>query len=56
MGINSSDKSCCPVFGSFCWKNPVHWFIALAILPFTIKGIHVAVNWFQGAVSAATGN
>jgi hypothetical protein len=27
--------------GGFCWKNPVHWFFGLAVLPFTIDGVKV---------------
>lgn len=38
------NKNSCPVkcpMGGFCWKNPVHWFFGLAVLPFTIEGVKV---------------
>lgn len=33
----ATEKKCC-VFGGFCWKNPVHVAIGLAVLPFTVEG------------------
>ena len=35
---NSCPASKCP-FGGFCWKNPVHWFFGLAVLPFALDGL-----------------
>jgi hypothetical protein len=54
MEDNNTDIVCkpkCSVW-SFCWKNPVHWFIAFAILPFTIKGIQMVVGWVNQAFSS----
>jgi hypothetical protein len=37
------NKTSCPMskcpFGGFCWKNPVHWFFGLAVLPFALDGL-----------------
>lgn len=37
------NKTSCPAskcpFGGFCWKNPVHWFFGLAVLPFALDGL-----------------
>jgi len=39
----------CP-FGGFCWKNPVHWFFGLAILPFTLEGVKVVWDAIKSVV------
>lgn len=40
-------KSSCPVWGGFCWKSPVHWVLALAVLPFTFKGVAMIAGWLN---------
>ncbi len=45
----------CPVTGcGFCWKNPVHVVLFLAILPFALKGVAVAWETVQTAVTTLT--
>jgi len=41
----SNGKSC-PVFGSFCWRNPLQVAALLAVLPWAVK----SVGWLWGAV------
>jgi hypothetical protein len=49
-----SNKSC-PIVGcGFCWKNPVHVVLFLAVLPFALKGINVLWSAVQTAVTALT--
>jgi hypothetical protein len=40
---NMDNKNSCPMqkcpMGGFCWKNPVHWFFGLAVLPFALEGL-----------------
>jgi len=56
MDSTSCEKSGCPVMGGFCWKNPTHWVFALAILPFTVKGLALIANWVHSVISAVAGN
>jgi hypothetical protein len=45
----------CPVTGcGFCWKNPIHAVLFLAILPFALKGLVVAWETVQAAVTTLT--
>jgi len=44
----------CPL-GGFCWKSPTHWFFFLAVLPFTVAGIHMVVNVVNNLVGAVSG-
>ena len=49
----SNGKSC-PVTGGFCWKNPLHAAVFLAVLPWAVK----SVGWLWAgvvSVSAAAG-
>ncbi len=41
----------CPVSCGFSWKNPVHVVLFLAILPFALKGVVVAWETVQTAVT-----
>lgn len=46
----SCSMSRCPM-GGFCWKNPVHWFFGLAVLPFALDGLRVlwgAIKFIAG--------
>lgn len=47
-------KTLCPASCGFCWKNPAHWAVALALLPFTLKGIAVLAAWFNAALATVT--
>lgn len=48
-------KSNCPVTGwGFCWKNPVHVVLFLAVLPFALDGFSTVWNAVQSAFSAMT--
>jgi hypothetical protein len=45
----------CPVTGcGFCWKNPKHLFLFFAVLPFALKGVQVAWETVQMAVTTLT--
>lgn len=45
----------CPVTGcGFCWKNPIHAVLFLAILPFALKGLVVAWDTVHAAVTTLT--
>jgi hypothetical protein len=45
----------CPVTDcGFCWKNPKHLVLALAILPFTLKGVNVLWEAVHTAVTSLT--
>lgn len=45
----------CPVTGcGFCWKNPVHVVLALALLPFALKGLQVAWETVHTAITTLT--
>jgi hypothetical protein len=47
----------CPVTGGcngFCWKNPVHVVLFFAVLPFALKGVQVAWETVQTAVTTLT--
>lgn len=52
MDSKNCSVSKCPVMGGFCWKNPTHWFLALAILPFAVQGVVVLANWVSKALAA----
>jgi hypothetical protein len=36
MSVNNTKS--CPVTGCFCWKNPLHLFAFLALLPWAVRG------------------
>jgi hypothetical protein len=46
----------CPVTNccGFCWKNPVHVVLFLAVLPFALKGVQVAWETVHTAVNTLT--
>jgi hypothetical protein len=54
----ADEKTCetkkCPI-GGFCWKNPTHWFLFLAILPFTVVGVTMVVNVVHNLVGTVVG-
>jgi hypothetical protein len=56
MDTDKCNKSACPIFGRFCWKNPTHWVLAFAVLPFTVKGLALVSNWVHGAISSVSGS
>lgn len=47
-------KSQCPMskcpWGGFCWKNPVHWFFGLAVLPFALEGLKMVWTAIKSVV------
>lgn len=43
--MDSTTCSKCPMLGGFCWKNPMHWFFGLAILPFAISGAKFVLDF-----------
>lgn len=47
----SSFTKSCPVSNGFCWRNPVHVFVALALLPFAAAGLKAVVGWVSSLVS-----
>lgn len=56
--MENTQQTCtkkCPVLGGFCWKNPTHWFFFLAVLPFTVAGVHMVVNVVNNLVGAVSG-
>jgi hypothetical protein len=55
--MENTQQTCtkkCPL-GGFCWKNPTHWFFFLAVLPFTVAGVHMVVNVVNNLVGAVSG-
>jgi hypothetical protein len=46
-------KSCVPC--GFCWKNVWHWALALALLPFVVKGVGVVMNAVHNVVDLFSG-
>jgi hypothetical protein len=54
----ADEKTCetkkCPI-GGFCWKNPTHWFLFLAVLPFTVVGVTMVVNVVHNLVGTVVG-
>ncbi len=44
----------CPL-GGFCWKNPTHWVLFLAVLPFTVAGVSMVVNAVNNLVGVVSG-
>lgn len=44
----------CPATGCFCWKNPIHVVLFLAILPFALNGLAVAWSTVQAAATTLT--
>jgi hypothetical protein len=54
-GREMNTKSNCPVTGwGFCWKNPVHVVLFLAVLPFALNGLSTVWNAVQSAFCAMT--
>ena len=50
-----NSKNNCPVTGwGFCWKNPVHVVLFLAVLPFALNGLSTVWNAVQSAFCAMT--
>lgn len=45
----------CPMKSScaFCYKNPRHWYVLVATLPFFVKGVQFLVNFVQSVVNGA---
>lgn len=43
-----STKSCPVTSCGFCWKNPFHFAVALALLPFVVAGAKLIVGWVNG--------
>ncbi len=41
--VVSCQPKCC-----FCWKNPFHVGVVLAVLPFTVDGAKLIVGWVNG--------
>jgi len=37
------ESKCC-----FCWKNPIHLAVALAVLPFVVAGAKLIVGFVNG--------
>jgi hypothetical protein len=37
------ESKCC-----FCWKNPIHIAVALAVLPFVVAGAKLIVGFVNG--------
>lgn len=52
-----SNKTC-PVVGcgpfSFCWKNPVHVVLFLAVLPYALRGLNTLWSTVTTAVTTLT--
>ena len=48
----STNKSC-PVAGGWCWKNPLHVTLFLAVLPFAVKGAVWLCNVAAAAAASA---
>ena len=51
-----STNNKCPVTSCcrFCWKNPIHVVLFLAILPFALNGLAVAWSTVQAATTTLT--
>lgn len=50
----NNKNDCCPIVGRFCWKNPVHVVLFLAVLPFALNGLSTVWNALQSAFCAMT--
>lgn len=44
----------CPLMGGFCWKNPLHIALFLAVIPFAAKGLGLVWNCLHTAFTSAT--
>ena len=54
--MENTQQTCtkkCPL-GGFCWKNPTHVVLFLAVLPFALKGVQVAWETVSTAVNTLT--
>jgi hypothetical protein len=49
----SSITKSCPVAHGFCWRNPVHVLVGLALLPFAVAGLKTLVGWVSSLCSCA---
>ncbi len=49
-----SNKTCPVVGGHFCWKNPVHVVLFLAVLPYALRGLNTLWSTVTTAVTTLT--
>jgi len=47
----SSYTKICPVAHGFCWRNPVHVLVGLALLPFAAAGLRTVLGWVTSLVN-----
>lgn len=47
-------NECCPTKCGFCWKNPVHVVLFLAVLPFALSGLNTVWTAIHTAVTTMT--
>lgn len=48
----NKNETCCPTSGRFCWRNPVHVVLFLAILPFALDGLNTLWSAVRTALDA----
>ena len=48
--MSSLTKSC-PVSCGFCWRNPVHVLVTLALLPLAAAGLKTVLGWVSSLVN-----
>jgi hypothetical protein len=49
-----TNNECCPTKSGFCWKNPVHVVLFLAVLPFALNGLNTVWTAVQTAITTMT--
>lgn len=49
-----NSNECCPTKGGFCWKNPIHVVLFLAVLPFALNGLNTVWTALHTAITTMT--